>query len=894
MSTKNIFLTALVVALAFSIVGYVYYLEIKKDNGDPMLFVPENSAMLLQFDQPGKVFGKLLADTTVWESLTQIESFRKLESDVLHLGAFLNKKPEYFTLINNSQLIISFSPDKDYQTSHVLFLLKVGVMPFRRDIKSFLEENLNSNFIVEEYEDDSFSGFQINNTTNDESFLFAFTDGVMIASSEKEMIAKAMNTYANSGTHFSLSKEFIQLRQSSGDKVDARIFFQYSRLGELFKSYANKNSFEALDWLNSFAGWTETDLTIKNNEILLNGFTNSEKTGNQFLGNFSSQLPSEDKTVNLLPFNTNFEIRQGFSDFQTYYNKFLKSKISKADRLFTDKISDFVGKEVSLASNASSEQEFNERTWAIIRLQSKKKAQDVLNSFGQQLNEKAPTFEGYTIRKINHSNLLSSIFGQAFSVIKNNYYVFIGDFVVFANSPESLIVLLNNYKTGKTLDLSKSYQLFSDNLSSSSNITLYINPIGIINLLPRFLNDETAISFMENRKGISPFKGIVFQFSRSQSGMFYTSFYANHGCTTGSSDNIAQWKISLTDEIVGQPYLVKDHNTKKYDVIVFDKSANMYLISSDGLILWKKRIDHLPISSINKVDFFKNGKIQYLFNTADFVYLIDKNGEMVKNYPKKLNPSATNGLRLFDYNQTKDYRLLISLADKWTYNYNIRGTQVEGWNKPRMNKVIKEAVTRLVIDDKDYIIITDEDNNVKIVNRKGEVRIDLEGSPNKAKNSDYFENKTNNKGIILTTNQSGKLIYFNVDGRLKQTDFGDFSPEHFFLYEDFNNDGSLDFIFLDKNELKVFSRLKKEIFSYHFNSEITIKPMFFNITKNQIALGIVADQEKTIYLFDNKGNIIVNKGLIGETPFTVGSLNNNSETNLITASGNLLYNYRLN
>ena len=402
-----------------------------------------------------------------------------------------------------------------------------------------------------------------------------------------------------------------------------------------------------------------------------------------------------------------------------------------------------------------------------------------------------------------------------------------------------------------------------------------------------------AISFMENAKTISHFKGMVFQYSRGESGMFYTSFYLNHG-HPAQSDNISRWQISLSDEIVGQPYLVRDHNTNKNNIIVFDKSANMYLIATDGLILWKKRIDNLPISSINEVDYFKNRKIQYLFNTPDFVYLIDKNGRMVKNYPKKLNPSATNGLKLFDYNNTKNYRLLISLADKWTYNYTISGMQVEGWKKPRMDYLVSEPVTRLVIHDKDYIIITDERNNVKIVNRKGEERIRLKQKPNKAVNSGYFENKTNNKGIIITTNQSGKLIYFNIDGSLKQTDFGDFSPAHFFLYEDFNNDGSLDFIFLDKTELKVFSRLKKEIFSYHFNSEIKIKPMFFKIGKNQKVLGIVADQEKTIYLFDNKGNIVINRGLVGETPFTVGSLNNNSELNLITAAGNVLYNYRLN
>ncbi len=893
MSAKNILLTSIVVVLAFSIVGYIFYMNMNKTNGEPLLFVPDDAAVVLQFDQPGQVFGKLLADTTVWQSLTEIEAFKNLESGILRLGSFLNTKTEYFEQLNKSPLIVSFHPDKNNETTHFLLLSKIGVIPFRNDIRAFLEQNLNSDVILTDYNGDGFKGFQLTNTEEGEGFSFVFRDGVMIASSEKAMIEQAIKAYTNKETHFSKSKEFVRLQESSGDKVDARLFVHYKQLGNVLKSFTNKENFEALDWLNNFAGWTETDLFIKDSEIMLNGFTDFNPSENHFLSQFTKQLGSEDRTINILPFNTNIALRQGFSDFPTFYSKYIKSKISKADRAIADKLSAFVGDEVVLASNASNEHDFEEKTYGIIRLQSKKKARDLLVNFANKQNSNTVNYEGYAIRQLKQPNLLSSLFGKAFSVIQNNYFVFVGDYVVFANSSNSLINLLQNYKTGKTLDLSERYKLFSDNLSTTTNISLYINPAGIINLLPRFLNDETSISFMENANAIRHFKGLALQFGSGESSSFYTNFYLKHGASSQPSDNISQWKINLTDEIVGQPNLVKDHKTNSYNVIVFDKSSNMYLVSASGLILWKKRIDNLPISPIYEVDFFKNGKIQYLFNTADFVYLIDRNGELVKNYPKKLNPSATNGMSLFDYSNTKNYRLLLSLADKWTYNYTIRGTQVKGWGKPRMDYPIYEAATRLVIDDKDYIIITDERNNVKIVNRRGEVRIDLKESPNKAKNSGYFENKTNNKGIIITTNENGKLVYFNIDGNLQQTDFGNFSPQHFFLYEDFNNDGSVDFIFLDKQELKVFNRLKKEIFSYHFNSEIKIRPVFFRIGKKQKVLGIVADQEKTIYLFDDKGSIVINKGLVGETPFTVGSLNNNKELNLITAAGNILYNYRL-
>ncbi|MCF6170463.1 MAG: hypothetical protein L3J66_05735 [Bacteroidales bacterium] len=893
MSSRQIFFSATAVVLALSAAAYFFWRDLNKTNADPFLFIPEDAAVILQFDQPGQVFGDLLADTTIWKTLTQFPVFKKVETDALRLGVLLNRKPGYFEQLKKSQLTISFHPDSAYRASHLLFLSKIAQLPHSGDIKAFLEQNLDADFGLDEFKNKDITVFRISNPENGQNIFLVFTDGVMLASSGKEMIERAIETFRDKQPHFSRSKTFVRLKETSGNKVDARLFIHYSQLGGLFKYFSNSENFGALDWLDGFAGWTVTDLMLKSNELLLSGFTDYEQTGSQFLAQFAGQSGSEDRTINLLPFNTSIALRQGFSDFQAYYDQYVRERTSRADRAYSDKISKYVGNEVALATNASKVQELEEKTWAIIRLNDKLKARALFDRFAKRLNGKSTVFEGYAIRQVPHKGLLSSLFGKMFSAIEKNYYVFVGDYIVFANSAHSLVSFLQSYKTGKTLDLSESYKLFSDNLSTTSNITLFFSPADILDLLPRFFRGEVAAGFAAQADAVSHFKGMAFQFCSSESALFYTNFYVNHGKPSLTED-VSQWQVSLTDEVVGQPQLVWDHRTNKYNVVVFDKSANMYLISSDGLILWKKRIDKLPLSSIYEVDFFRNGKIQYLFNTADFIYLIDRNGEMVTDFPKKLNPSATNGLSLFDYNNSRDYRLLVSLVDKWTYNYDIRGTQVKGWAKPRMEYPVREPVTRLLINNKDYIIITDERNKVKIVNRRGEVRINLKKNPDKARNSRYFKNETNSKGIILTTNEKGKLVYINTNGQLKYTDFGDFTPGHFFLYEDFDNNGSLDFIFLDNNALKVFDRFKKVIFSFQFNSVIGIKPLFFKLGKSQKVLGVVADQEKTVYLFDSKGNVMMNKGLVGETPFTVGSLKNNNEVNLITASGNTLFNYRLN
>jgi hypothetical protein len=319
----------------------------------------------------------------------------------------------------------------------------------------------------------------------------------------------------------------------------------------------------------------------------------------------------------------------------------------------------------------------------------------------------------------------------------------------------------------------------------------------------------------------------------------------------------------------------------------------MYLITSDGQIAWKKRLDNIPESGVKQMDYYKNGKIQYLVNTRDFIYLIDKNGENVNNFPKKINPSATNGLSLFDYDNDKLYRLMIAQADKRVYNYDASGKKIKGWLKPKSDNIVTEPIIHLAANGLDYILITDINNNLQVVNRRGEVRINLQKNPNKARNSTYYINRTNNKGIILTTDKYGRLTYISNAGQIQHTEFGEYSADHFFLYEDFTGNGGKDFIYVEGNQLKVFNRFKKVLFNYKFPAEIEIKPIFFKLGKNQNVLGVVDSKNKSIYLFDKNGNPIISSGLVGENPFTVGSLKNDDEINLITSVGSTLFNYRL-
>jgi hypothetical protein len=886
MMKKNTNSIIFLIIVILAVLAYFVYPKLAKTDADPWTMIPDSSTIILQFDKPGDFVKKLKSKDELWHTLISSAVFKKMELELNGLDTIIKDNSTYRELLNNSQLTICFRVDKADNSVSTLFLSKINDNPGLGGIKSYLIKELGAKYAVVDLIERDFGGIKIVDAQKNKTYYLSFIDGLMLVSFNIEMLTDAVKNYrSSSNTELAMDKSLMAVRKTAGKKVDAKLFINYQQLGNFLGLFVNSNNSMAVAKLPGFAAWTELDLIVKHDELLFSGFTITNDSS-QLLSLINEQPATENKFFNISPFNTNILLSYNFDQ------GLLETNTIKGLNYDSRNLRKFIANRVAYGCTATQLSAFGKQSFAIVKFKDRKRGEEELAKICRiARSTHSSRYNGYVIRQIKNKNLLSSLFGDAFKPIKNNYYFFLGDYAVFANSNEMLVNIIQMYDTGKTLDLNDNFKKFSDNMSSKENVSLYIKPDEVLSMASAFVNKETALALLNESELISAIHGASFQFSND--GTFsFTNFYFKLGARV-SEENLALWKIQLDDDIVGKPNLVKDHITNRFMVLCYDKNSNVYLINNDGQLLWKKKIKGLPQGDIKQVDYYKNGKIQYLFNTRDYIYLIDKNGNFVRNYPRKLNPAATNSLNLFDYQRRKDYRVLISQADKKTYNYYLNGNKVGGWVEPHSQNIVNETVKRVVANNKDYFLITDIDNNTQIVNRKGNERIKIRGEFKKARNSGFFVNRTNSKGIILTTNEQGKLTYIKANGRLAQTDFGSYSKDHFFLYEDFNGDRSLDFIFVDGRKLKIFDRFKKLLFSYDFDYEINIKPIFFNINRRQSVLGIVSDQEKTIYLFDNKGNIVISRGLVSETPFAVGSLNNNKELNLITASGNTLYNYRL-
>jgi hypothetical protein len=356
------------------------------------------------------------------------------------------------------------------------------------------------------------------------------------------------------------------------------------------------------------------------------------------------------------------------------------------------------------------------------------------------------------------------------------------------------------------------------------------------------------------------------------------------------------WESLLDSVACIKPELVVNHNTSEKEIFVQDAAGNIYLINSTGRILWKQPLDGLIMGDIYQVDFYKNGKLQYLFNTREKIHLIDRNGNYVERYPISLRAPATNSLSLFDYDNNQNYRLFLAGEDRKIYVYDIEGNIVTGWRFNTSESEVEGAIQHFRIDDLDYIVFSDR-NRTYFLDRRGRERFRVKDQIHIAPHSSFTldMNIREEKPRWISTDTSGNVAAIYQDGSVSILLENEADVEHFFSMQDMDSDGVPEFIFARDNELNIFQQDGERIFSFKVRGTISHMPDIYKFSASDMKIGITDQSRNRIYLLNSDGSIYEGFPLEGSTRFSIGYFaGSDSRFNLIVGSANnFLYNYSI-
>ena len=848
-----------ILILIICVISYNTYNKAKTVSNKPLSVIPSHSSILLKINKPHKTFS-YFNNKKIWEKLSDVFKVDKINYN-LSLIEDLYKK---INLNKNNTLFIT--------------LLKDGVSS-----RGFLlSSELNNEDLTKVKDFFNVSGLQHFNYDNTKIFeiendsiniYFTEVNNIVCISTSKTIIEDAIKS-TNSKYNFTNNNDFINIYNTINNSNEVNVIYNLNNLLDLSNNFPHDYS----NLMKNINGWVASDMKLRNDKIILNGYNLIDNK----LSNYSDILNNQDpKTTNafkFIPDNINILFSIGFDKAQKLLsnnNKLLENnkKIWELDKYkkeiqnnfkfdyneFSNQIDDEAGLFIC-GTNDNEEKKF-----------SFFKTKESIHASGliQKLidNEKSKIYLEKEINFINDKKLTSNLFGERFKSNEDNYYVVLNDYFIFSNTSENLEFIIDNYISGNTLNNNYNFKNFSNNTLSKSNLFVYFNTAQLLNSISKSLNYNLNLDSLQN------FTGLSYQITNNKSYQINNlSLFYDEEFKTSIKE---KWFFQLDTVANMNPQTVYNHSTKENAVIIQDKANKVYYITNNNKNNWTTKLESPIIGNITQGDFFKNNKIQMLFNTSEKLYMLDRYGRNVEKFPIKIKNLTNLGHSLFDYNNTKRYRILIAENDNSITNLDRKGKKVIGWNfKP--NNIIKKDLFHFKIDEKDYITKVSS-KNIELLAINGSSRINFKSSKDIITKNDIIID--NNKNVLFL-NKANKLLICNLDGSSSEISIEYLDSNSCLGFYKMTNQ----LLFSNNNELFFLDKNFNIINSIKFNNKINKIKTYKKY--------IIIETEKEIILL--KGNAIV-KGtpLKYDGTYTVTNLSNNESINILLTRNKILYNFEL-
>ena len=466
----------------------------------------------------------------------------------------------------------------------------------------------------------------------------------------------------------------------------------------------------------------------------------------------------------------------------------------------------------------------------------------------------------YNISKIVLDEGLKILFKNIDDEIFAEYAVLIADLLIISKSVSQLKKIINSNNINDNLGSNNEYLSFKEQKSDNYSFLWVGN------------NKSINSNLIDNK--IYPFRSFSGRVNRDVALLEFNLSKADP--IDSDKDVYTEFFVTFDQEIISDPIWLKNHLNNDFDIAFQDSENYLNYLSNKGVLNWKKKLSGKIIGDIKQVDIYKNGRQQMVFRTAKNLYLLDRNGNEVKQLSFPINSSLFNNpISIFDYEKNRNYRILIT-EDNRIKMYNSNGRIVSGFKHQLFDSNIINSPVHIRIDGKDYIVVQLENGSLKILDRRGRDRIIVD---NKIQYSDnpifsYLENFT-------TTDKLGNLIKIDTSGNLIEENLN-LSIEN--LIDVVNNN----LVYLNENRITIKGITVDLPFS-KFS-----KPKIF-IDSKIMLVGITDLNEGKIYLYKDNGELVEGFPIKGNSLIDIKDSDNDGKIEIISRLDNFsIVSYEIN
>ena len=147
---------------------------------------------------------------------------------------------------------------------------------------------------------------------------------------------------------------------------------------------------------------------------------------------------------------------------------------------------------------------------------------------------------------------------------------------------------------------------------------------------------------------------------------------------------------------------VKNYTTGKTNQLYQNSHGAICLNDENGKGVWGIPFKGSLCGRVQNVDYFANGKIQFLFASGSKLYLLDRLGHWVNGFPVELGKPILLGPDVYDFTGAGGYTVMVLHKDNTLERYNLHGKKPEGWKGIAAPETVKNLPELIEFKDRRY------------------------------------------------------------------------------------------------------------------------------------------------------------------------------------------------
>ncbi|MFD3002519.1 hypothetical protein ACFS7Z_19260 [Pontibacter toksunensis] len=846
---------------------------------DLWTLVPECAVLVLETNNHEALI-EHLRETELWQNFSVLPFAQRFEENMASLDSVAPGSERLSRFLNEKSILTSIHVVGKSDVGFVYYVpvTSVGELRFVRT----LTENITKSTLFEEstrdYEDMLLT--EVTNTSLGSSFTY-FTYRNNIVLSPSPVLVEEIVRRLNRTQPTSIIENFRNTKYLDQPDVYANVFVNYRALPELLGLFLADEVMPEVRYLSSLCQSAMLQLKLSRDKIFLNGFSVPESLKGSLHQAMQPQKPQPLGVKAYLPTRTAMLLHFGLEDIERL--RLPQPQKQAAYAATIDSLADSFSQEAALAYLETNSINAKPEKVAFIHLSNPALTASLLKSLSQQVADtrKQSTFSeqygNYTIRRLNVPELPVRLLGSVFEGFEQSYVVLVDNYLVLTEEMITLRGLLDDISEENVWIKSVAQKAFLEETLQEANFSLYLNTVNAWYILNRYVEDVERDDLLQNVALIKRFSQISLQFSKVEQ-QYYTSLVIRRpdrsNITTGQDVFAAEQVLQFDSRLETRPFPIQNALDRSREVVVQDSAGVLFNITSNGRRGWADTLGTAVRGNVQQIAYGPENKLRYLFATANRIHAIDNQGQEIENFPFNLGDSLDlQHLAVFDYENNKDYRLLVDDNMGNLFMYDLRGAPIQGWQPRRMDYKLAAEPQHLRVGNRDVILVVLENGYIYALNRRGDTYpgfpINLNAPVTSGAVARIGSDLRSTEVTAVT--RYGNVVTFNLQGKtLKREQLPRPSKRALFnLVPESSGGRSYIIARQEQGQVTLFDQDMKELFSKRYVTSAPKIVQYFNFGGANSLIAVTETGPQKTYLYDSRGNLIGNRTLESSQPVTI-------------------------